>query len=83
MRAARHLDISGNLAVTDPKRVGRGNPNRCLYFDDSDVDLPKASRLCEKAQPDFARLSLEPADVSFEEFRRIRGKSAPGDRRRR
>ena len=74
LRAARHLDISGSLAVTDPKRVGRGNPNRCLYFDDGDVDLPKASRLCEKAQLDFARLKLEPADVSFEEFRRLRGK---------
>jgi len=32
MRAARHLDIGGALTVVDPKVVGGGNPNRCLYF---------------------------------------------------
>jgi E1 N-terminal domain/ThiF family len=74
LRAARHLDISGTLTVVDPKRVGRGNPNRCLYFDESDVDLPKASRLCTKAQPDFPSLRLEAADMPFEELRKLRGR---------
>jgi ThiF family len=74
LRAARHLDITGTLIVADPKRVGRSNPNRCLYFDEGDVDLPKAARLCEKAQPDFARLRLEAATVSFEELRKLKGR---------
>ena len=42
----------------DPKRVGRGNPNRCLYFDEGDVD---PSCLCAKAQPGFPHLRLEAA----------------------
>jgi hypothetical protein len=74
LRAARHLDISGTLTVVDPKRVGRGNPNRCLYFDEGDVGLPKASRLCAKAQPGFPCLKLEAADMSFEEYRKLKGR---------
>ena len=74
LRAARHLDIRGVLTVADPKRVGSGNPNRCLYFDDGDVGRPKASRVCEKAQPDFPRLGLEAAEMTFAELVKIRGR---------
>ena len=65
LRAARHLDIRGNLSIADPKLVGSGNPNRCLYFDDADIGYPKATRLCAKAQGDFPDLQLDPFDGPF------------------
>ena len=73
LRAARHLRIGGALTVADPKVVGSGNPNRCLYFDEDDVDRPKAARLCEKAQPDFADLRLDPVEGTFAEVVKGRG----------
>ena len=45
LRAARHLDVTGDLTIADPKVVGGGNPNRCLYFTDHDVSAPKAMML--------------------------------------
>jgi len=60
LRAARHLDISGVLVVADPKVVGSGNPNRCLYFTPDDEEEPKAPTLTLRAQPDFPRLTLLP-----------------------
>jgi E1 N-terminal domain/ThiF family len=72
LRAARHLDIGGFLTIADPKTVGGGNPNRCLYFNEGDLGRPKASCLCDKAQPDFGCLRLEAADMSFEELRKLK-----------
>src|SRR5262249_13042666 len=57
LRAARHLAISGELTIADPKVVGAGNPNRCLYFKDGDADS-KAETLSARAQPDFPELTL-------------------------
>ncbi len=74
LRGARHLRIGGALAVADPKVVGSGNPNRCLYFDEDDVDRPKAARLCEKAQPDFSDLRLDPFEGTFAELVKGRGR---------
>jgi molybdopterin/thiamine biosynthesis adenylyltransferase len=72
LRAARHLDIRGNLSIADPKLVGSGNPNRCLYFDDTDIGHPKATRLCAKAQSDFPDLRLDPFDGPFTDLVRSR-----------
>jgi hypothetical protein len=74
LRAARHLNISGQLTVCDPKVVGGGNPNRCLYFTPDDVGKPKAEQLCTHAQPDFARLTLVPAVKTFHEVVQERGR---------
>jgi len=60
------LKIQGVLTVCDPKLVGEGNPNRCLYFDGEDVGKPKAERLCAKAQPDFSQLLLNPVNDVLE-----------------
>jgi molybdopterin/thiamine biosynthesis adenylyltransferase len=65
LRTARYLKLVGNLFVVDPKLVGSGNPNRCLYFCGDDVGVPKARVLCEKAQADFPRLVLEPVIGTF------------------
>ena len=74
LRAARHLDIDGGLTIADPKLVGSGNPNRCLYFDETDVGFPKASRLVAKAQPDFSRLRLEPLEAAFSDLVKTKGR---------
>ena len=74
LRAARHLDISGGLTVADPKVVGSGNPNRCLFFTSDDVGKPKAERLCEVAQPGFPRLALIPFFGTFSALRKQRGR---------
>lgn len=68
LRAARHLDISGMLTVVDPKVVGGGNPNRCLYFNPDDVGAPKAERLCRNAAADFPRLTLTSETATFSEL---------------
>ncbi len=66
LRAARHLAISGELTIADPKVVGAGNPNRCLYFKIGDADA-KAETLAARAQPDFPGLTLRPHIGTFQE----------------
>ncbi len=68
LRAVRHLDIRGVLTIADPKKVGAGNPNRCLYFDTTDVEQPKAFCLAEKAQSDFEHLKLAPEEMTFRDL---------------
>lgn len=60
LRALRHMAVSGDLTIADPKKVGLGNPNRCLYFAASSVGHEKATELCERSQGDFGRLKLTP-----------------------
>ena len=67
LRALRHLRVRGTLAIVDPKVVGEGNPNRCLYFTGNQVGLPKAATLAQSAQPDFPELKLEPHTCTFGE----------------
>lgn len=43
--ALRYLPVRGQLIVIDPKSVTEGILNRCLCFDDEDIDEPKATRL--------------------------------------
>lgn len=68
LRALRHLNVHGALAIVDPKAVGEGNPNRCLYFTSDDIGLPKAATLTQSAQPDFPGLRLEPHACTFGEL---------------
>jgi molybdopterin/thiamine biosynthesis adenylyltransferase len=60
LRALRHFRVEGTLWVADPKIVGEGNLNRCLYYEPNDIRKLKAPTLCSKAQPDFPALKLEP-----------------------
>jgi len=74
LRAARHLNISGQLSIIDPKAVGSGNPNRCLYFNDGDVGKPKAVVLRDRAQPDFLELEIESVVNNFAAFVKSKGR---------
>jgi hypothetical protein len=45
----RELEVSGDLTVVDPKNVGAGNLNRCLFFEETDLGQPKAEILAKRA----------------------------------
>jgi molybdopterin/thiamine biosynthesis adenylyltransferase len=74
LRAARYLDMRGELTVVDPKAVGKGNPNRCYYFGGGDVDCAKAERLCANAQKDFPNMKLQPKVGTFAELVKSKGR---------
>jgi molybdopterin/thiamine biosynthesis adenylyltransferase len=73
LRAARHLDIRGELAIVDPKTVQAGILNRCLYLQEDDVGGDKASVLAQRAQPDFPHLRLAPHVMDFKAYVRALG----------
>jgi hypothetical protein len=66
LRALRHLAARGSLPIIDPKTVGEGNFNRCVYLRSGDGGRDKARALAMRAQGDFPNLALEPC---VEEFR--------------
>jgi molybdopterin/thiamine biosynthesis adenylyltransferase len=68
LRAARHLDVRGELAIVDPKVVQSGILNRCMYLRDEDVDGDKAAVLTARAQADFPQLQLRPHVTDFKAY---------------
>ncbi|MGE0093063.1 MAG: ThiF family adenylyltransferase [Alphaproteobacteria bacterium] len=72
--AARHLDIRGELAITDPKVVQAGILNRCLYLNAEDVDRDKAVVIAKRAQPDFPALRLQPHVTDFKGYVKTLGR---------
>lgn len=74
LKAARHIDIRGELAIVDPKTVQGGILNRCLYLGENDVDREKAEVLAERAQPDFPHLRLLPFVDDFKAYVRKLGR---------
>lgn len=74
LRAARHLDTQGALAIVDPKIVQSGILNRCLYLKEQDVEHDKAVALAVRAQPDFRRLQLLPRVTDFKSYVRELGR---------
>jgi hypothetical protein len=68
LRALRYIDARGTLPIVDPKAVGGGNPNRCLYFTEADVGQPKAETLARNASPDFPRVALNPFNGDFHDY---------------
>lgn len=74
LKALRHLPVQGCLDVLDPKTVGAGNPNRCLYLTDKDVGEPKAGALVDHAAGDFLHLELLPERAEFKDYAAARPK---------
>ncbi|MCK1519381.1 ThiF family adenylyltransferase [Bradyrhizobium sp. 17] len=58
--AARHVNLRGLLNVVDDDIVSSGNLQRQIWFDTDDLEKPKASRLCARAQSRFPDLELKP-----------------------
>jgi len=74
LRALRHLPVRGRLDVLDPKKVGAGNPNRCLYLTDKDVGALKAEALAERAAGDFLHLRLNAEVAEFRDYAKTKAK---------
>lgn len=74
LRALRHLPVEGVLPIVDPKLLGAGNANRCLYFAEDEPVGPKAELLAMRAQPDFSSLRLEPHVQTFSDYVRVKGR---------
>lgn len=73
LRALRYLPVHGRLDIVDPKKVGSGNPNRCLYLTDADIGDPKAQALAEHAGGDFMELELAPVEKEFKDYTKEKG----------
>lgn len=74
LRAARHLDVRGELVVVDPKVVQGGILNRCMYLQDNDIGRDKAVVLAERAHADFPSLRLRPYVGDFKSYVRELGR---------
>lgn len=72
----RYFDVRGRLWIADPKTITLGGLNRCLLLNADDVGHPKASRLCQLAQPLFPNLELIPIDTTLGDALKARGKEA-------
>lgn len=68
LRALRHIPVRGELDVLDPKKVGSGNPNRCLYLTESDLGEFKAEALAKNAAGAFPALELKPRVAEFKNY---------------
>jgi hypothetical protein len=65
----RHFDVRGALDVVDPDDVSSGNLNRQIWFDEDDVEKPKAERLVLHATPFFPRLKLTPRKAELQQLK--------------
>lgn len=68
LRALRTVPVVGELLVLDPKKVGEGNLNRCLYLQPGDEGRDKAVALADRAAPDFSSLRLVPVVGEFRHY---------------
>ena len=75
LRALRHLNVSGELTIADPKTVQGGVLNRCLYLAEEDVGADKAVALADRAQADLPRLMLRPTVADFKGAVKALGRS--------
>lgn len=76
LRALRHLRVHGKLQVVDPKTVGEGILNRCLYLEPDDVGLNKAEILVARAQKEFRDLELTSSVEVFRDYVKQNGAPA-------
>ncbi len=54
------FQVEGEIKVADPDFVSGSNLNRCLLFDEDDIEKNKVDVLTQKAQPYFKKLKLTP-----------------------
>lgn len=66
--ALRHLNVDGELQVSDDDVVENGNLNRQIWFQEEDVGHSKVDRLCQKAQSHFSMLKLIPRNARLQKL---------------
>lgn len=67
--ALRYLPLTGQLTVIDPKSVSEGILNRCLCFDDCDLNEPKATRLASWITTHCPGLVAQPFHGTLQQHR--------------
>lgn len=67
--AGCRLNLIGKLTVADDDLVSAGNLNRQVWFEQEDIDKPKAERLVARAQPFLTRLELVPRQCRLQDLR--------------
>jgi hypothetical protein len=60
--------VTGSLVIADPDTVSDGNLNRCVFFTDADLGLPKASQLALHAASALPGLKLIPEVATLQEI---------------
>lgn len=68
LKALRRVPVRGKLEIIDPKTVGAGNLNRCLYLQSGDEGGGKADLLAQRAAADFPNLELNAVPTEFADF---------------
>lgn len=68
LRALRHVPVRGSIDIVDPKTVGPGNLNRCLYLHEGDEGGDKAELLVARAAPDFPAVHLQAFKQEFADY---------------
>jgi hypothetical protein len=62
------FQVQGRLHVCDDDAVSEGNLQRCLFFTPTDVDLPKADRLCLAAREHLPGVQMIPFKGRLQEL---------------
>lgn len=68
--AMEHVKIRGRLTVADDDKVGPGNLNRQILFEQTDIGLSKAEQLAERARRLVPGLVLVPEPGRLQSLRR-------------
>jgi hypothetical protein len=63
------FNIGGQIDISDDDKVSRGNLQRCVFFDEDDVDTQKATTLCATGGPLLPGVSLIPHTERVESLR--------------
>lgn len=67
--ALRLLSVQGTLNIVDPKLVTGGIVNRCLWFEDGDIDESKAENLARKVQAALPQMVVKGFKGTIQQFR--------------
>jgi molybdopterin/thiamine biosynthesis adenylyltransferase len=67
------FQVQGRLHVCDDDAVSDGNLQRCLFFTQTDVDLPKADRLCLAAREHLPGVQMFPFKGRLQDFPNRKG----------
>lgn len=61
------FNVRGTLHVVDDDAVSDGNLQRCVYFNQTDVSLPKAEQLCQAARATLPDILLMPHTMRLQD----------------
>lgn len=69
--AIQFLPVRGQITIMDPKKVAGGIINRCLWFDDADINQCKAKVLALKASQALPNVSFSAFEGTVQQMRSV------------